>query len=190
MLASTSPARLALLRAAGVRCEGRAPGVDEDRLSHADPARLAELRATAKAEAIAAPGAIVIGADQVAHLDGAAFGKPLDPADHRARLRQLRGRTHTLSTAVSLVYGAERRHLVRHTRLHFRAEVSDAEIDAYVATGEGSGCAGGYAAEGMGAQLIEWIDGDYFNVLGLPLLDVLGQLRAMGWRPDFRGNPS
>lgn len=185
VLASTSPARLALLRAAGVRCEGRAPGVDESLLLAEDPVGLARIRAAAKAAAVHAPDAVVIGADQVAHLDGEAFGKPLDPDDHRRRLRQLRGRTHTLSTAVTLFHGAARVDLVRHTHLRFRADVSDAEIDAYVATGEGSGCAGGYAAEGLGAQLIESIEGDYFNVLGLPLLDVVGELRRLGWRPDF-----
>ena len=160
--------------------------MDESRILDPDPVRLAHLRAAAKAAAVVVPDAIVIGADQVAHLGPEVFGKPKDPLDHGVRLRQLRGQTHTLTTAVAIAHAGAVRTLACQTRLRFRADVSDAEIDAYVATGEGSGCAGGYAAEGLGAQLIEQIDGDFFNVLGLPLLDVLGALRALGWRPDFR----
>ena len=66
-----------------------------------------------------------------------------------------------------------------------RVSDCDEELDTYVATGEASGCAGGYAVEGLGANLIARIDGDYLNVLGLPLLDVVGALRALGWRPTF-----
>ncbi|MFZ5477813.1 MAG: Maf family protein [Myxococcota bacterium] len=183
VLASTSPWRLAMLRDAGIACEGVAPTVDEATIADPDPARLAELRAVAKARSIA--GDCVVGADQVAHLDGVAFGKPLGPEDHRTRLRQLRGRAHVLTTGVCVrLHGVE--HVFReHTSLHFRADVTDAEIAAYVDTREGSGCAGGYAAEGMGAQLIERIDGDFFNVIGLPLLRLIGTLRALGWRPHF-----
>ena len=189
VLASTSPARLALLRAAGIVCTGVAPGVDESRILAPTPSELAMARAVAKAEAVPVPGAIVIGADQVAHLDGETFGKPLDPADHRGRLRQLRGRTHTLTTAVYLRLDARTARIRADAHLRFRADLSDAEIDAYVATGEGSGCAGGYAVEGLGANLIAAIDGDYFGVLGLPLLDVIANLRLLGWRPTFPTPP-
>lgn len=185
VLASTSPARLALLRAAGVVCTGVSPGVDESRIVAPTPAALAVARADAKAHAVHVAGAVVIGADQVAHVDGQPFGKPEDPDDHRARLRQLRGRTHTLSTAVCIRLDTRVERLLSHAHLRFRADLTDAEIDAYVSTGEGSGCAGGYAVEGLGANLIAAIDGDYFSVLGLPLLDVIDTLRALGWRPTF-----
>jgi septum formation protein len=190
VLASTSPARIALLRAAGVVCRGVAPPVDESRILAPTPPELAMARAIAKAEAVRAPGEVVIGADQVAHIGGEAFGKPLDPADHRARLRQLRGATHTLTTAAVLRFDAETLRLQTQVTLHFRADLTDAEIDAYVATGEGSFCAGGYAVEGLGANLIASIEGDYFSVLGLPLLEVIGGLRAFGWRPTFPASPS
>jgi septum formation protein len=190
VLASTSPARLALLRAAGIVCTGVSPGVDESRILAVTPAALAVARADAKANAVQVPGAIVIGADQVAHIGGQPFGKPDDPDDHRARLRQLRGRTHTLTTAVCIRLDTRVERLVSHAHLRFRADLSDAEIDAYVSTGEGSGCAGGYAVEGLGAHLIASIDGDYFSVLGLPLLDVIDTLRALGWRPSFSARAS
>lgn len=128
---------------------------------------------------------IVIGADQVAHLDGEAFGKPVDPDDHRARLRALRGRTHVLSTGVSFrgpgaVALGRAADFVEHTSIHFRADVTDAEINAYVASGDGSGCAGGYRAEGPGAWLIARVEGDWSNVIGLPVFGVLDRLRRCG----------
>lgn len=183
VLASTSPARIAMLRAAGIACAAVAPKVDEDAIVAATPAALAVARAAAKCDAVRVPGAVVIGADQVAHLDGVAFGKPAGPDDHRARLRQLRGRTHVLSTAACVRLGERRVALHTDVRVTFRADLADAELDAYVATGEGSYCAGGYAAEGLGGNLIAAIDGDWFSVLGLPLYPVIGALRELGWRP-------
>ena len=188
ILASTSPARLELFRNAGIACTGVAPGVNESRLQHAEPTALATLRATAKARAVDVAGACVIGADQVAWMEGDVFGKPHDADDHRARLRLLRGRTHTLTTATVIRYGGSEHRLLVETRIRFRADLSDEEIDAYVACGEGSGCAGGYAAEGWGGQLIASIDGDFFNVLGLPLLEVITTLRNFGWRSAFPGS--
>jgi 16S rRNA (cytidine1402-2'-O)-methyltransferase len=187
LLASASPWRLALLREAGIPCDARPPGVDEGAIVGADPVATAILRARAKAEFVArlAPRNWVLGADQVAHLDGEAFGKPTSPDDHRRRLRQLRGRTHRLSTAICLVVDGKPNERVAHTDLTFRADLSDEELDAYVATGEGSACAGGYRAERLGAQLIERVDGDWSNVIGLPLPDLIGLLRGLGWRPRF-----
>jgi septum formation protein len=191
ILASTSPWRLDLLRKAGVVCEGRAPGVDEARVTADDPVALACARAVAKARAVEVAGAIVIGADQVAHIDGVPFGKPRDPDDHRARLRALRGRAHVLSSAVCVrgPDGSEPREttLVEHARVHVRADLSDAEIDAYVAHGEGAGCAGGYAIEGLGGQLMDRVEGDLFTVIGLPVLQVLPVLRRYGWVSTLRG---
>jgi septum formation protein len=189
VLASTSPHRLALLRNAGIHAEGAAPQCDERIVVDADPVRRALLRAELKARSIARPDAFVIGADQVAHVDGEPFGKPRDPSDHRARLRQLRGRAHTLSVGVCVRapqrLGGGEHSFVEHSTLRFRADLSDGELDAYVATEEGSQCAGGYAAEGLGANLIEHIDGDFTNVIGLPLYRVITLLRAIGWRPVF-----
>jgi septum formation protein len=100
----------------------------------------------------------------------------------------LRGRAHRLVTGVCIVApGGRELRFVEETVLHGRPDLSDAELAAYVASGEGSGCAGGYAIEGRGAQLFARIEGDYFNVIGLPLFRVVDALRGMGWRPDLAG---
>ncbi len=193
VLASTSPHRLALLRAAGILVEGAAPEADETSVTDPEPRARALGRALLKARSLVRPGAAVIGADQVAHLDGEPFGRPRGPADHRARLRQLRGRTHLLTVGVAILPPDPRAAPITFTQdtpVRFRADLSDAELDAYVATGEGAGCAGGYAAEGLGAQLIEHIDGDFANVIGLPVYRVIGALRALGWRPSFPPPPT
>ncbi len=173
-----------MLADAGIVVTATPADMDEDTIEASDPEALARARAVAKAHAVHRSGQCTIAADQVAHLDGVAFGKPLDPADHRARLRSLRGRTHTLTTA--LVVMRENIEVVAvHSFVSFRADLSDAEIDVYVHTGEGSGCAGGYRAEGRGAQLIARVEGDWWNVIGLPLYDLVSILRAGGWRPIF-----
>lgn len=189
VLASQSPARIALFQAIGIRATGVRPDVDEATIVHADPRRLAALRASAKARSIRAPGACVIGADQVAWMNGetglSVFGKPTDPGDHLRRLLALRGRRHTLTTAVSIVHAGSEVLLSADSHLLFRGDLSDDELAAYVATGEGSACAGGYAVEGLGAQLVAAIDGDYTNVLGMPVPLVIDALRRLGWRPTF-----
>lgn len=191
VLASGSRWRRQLLADVGVPVVSVAPPVDEETILDPDPVALALARARAKAAAVRAahPGAWVIGADQVATLDGEAFGKPLDPVDHRRRLGQLRGRTHRLTTGVVLLGADVDRAFVEHTDITFRADLSDAELDAYVASGEGAGSAGGYEAEHRGAQLIARIDGDWFNVLGLPVLRLVDELRRLGWRPTFPDRP-
>ncbi|HMV67162.1 MAG TPA: nucleoside triphosphate pyrophosphatase, partial [Myxococcota bacterium] len=184
MLASTSPWRRKMLEDAGVRVEAVASGFDERSVHDADPVALARRLAAGKAEAVAAlrPGDWVLGADQVVYDGDEVFGKPSDPQDHRARLLAMRGRRHALVTAWALRGPGEPADGVAVTWMHTRAEVSEAEIERYVATGEGSGCAGGYAVEGRGSFLFERVEGDWFNVIGLPLLDVMTALRARGWR--------
>ena len=184
VLASTSPWRRALLEDAGFRVEGVAPGVDERACTLTAPVELARELARRKAAAVATqrPQAFVVGADQVAHLDGEAFGKPEDPADHLRRLTSLRGRTHDLVTGVALVGGGVERVFHETTRIRFRSDLTDAELQAYVASGEGAGCAGGYEAEHRGAWLIESVEGSWSNVLGLPVMRLISELRGLGWR--------
>lgn len=183
VLASTSPWRLKMLVDAGLLVRGVAPGVDE-RSDEPDPVRRAEALALRKARAVAArePGAWVIGADQVVFDGVEIFGKPADDADHLARLRGMRGRAHALITGVALLTPGGERLLHERTAMHVRADLTEDELRAYVACGEGSGCAGGYAAEARGAFLFERVEGDFFNVIGLPLLRVFGALRELGWR--------
>ncbi|MCB9743041.1 MAG: septum formation protein Maf [Alphaproteobacteria bacterium] len=189
VLASGSPWRRALLRDVGIPCDAVEPGVDESSISPVDPSERALARALAKARKVQHlhPRALVIGADQVAHLDGEVFGKPLDADDHLERLRRIRGRAHDLITGVVVIWQGEEHHFCETTRVHVRADLSEAELAAYVADGEGAGCAAGYQAERLGAQLIERIEGDWFNVIGLPVYRLLTLLRQLGWRAPALG---
>ena len=175
-----------MLEDAGLACDAVDPEVDEDGITGADPSAVALARATAKAEAVAArfPEALVLGADQVAYLGDEVFGKPRDPDDHLRRLKQLRGRSHTLVTGVALRGPGVQRSLLERTVIHFRADLQDAELASYVRSGEGSGCAGGYQVEAHGAWLIARVEGDWFNVVGLPVLAVIAALRSLGWRME------
>lgn len=181
VLASTSPARRALLERVGLRFEVAPPGVEERLAPTGDPVDQARRLAFEKARAVAGrrPEATVIGADQVLVLDGRALGKPADEAEARALLRAMAGRTHALVTGVAVVDADAIWQGHEETRLAVRA-LTAAEIDAYVATGEWRGCAGGYRVEGRGLALFERIDGDWTNVLGLPMPLLLGELRRRG----------
>ena len=174
-----------MLKDAAIEAEGVAPDVDESAIEGAIPEETARHRAVAKAVEVSGrhPQALVIGADQVAHLDGEAFGKPTSTDDWRQRLRALRGRTHTLTTAVALAEdGALSDSFAVDTRVTFRGDLCDDEIEDYIASGEGRDCAGGYMAEKRGAWLVETVEGDWQNVIGLPLLPLLARLRARGYR--------
>lgn len=183
-LASTSPWRARLLRSVGLHVEAVAPEVDESTISAGSPRALAEARAVAKAAAVARvrPGALVIGADQVAHQAGAVFGKPRDPEDWLRRLHALRGRWHTLSTGVAMVDadGAVTS-VVDDVQVRFRDDLSDDELRAYVELGEAAGCAGGYMAEARGAWFVAEVQGEWSAVQGLPMSRVVSWLRAQGW---------
>jgi len=189
ILASTSPARAAMLNAAGIPFETQPPGVDEDEVKAAlraegvdAPARIADALAEHKALRISRrfPDALVLGADQVLSLpDGTMFDKPADLGDAASQLRALRGREHLLISAAVL---AERGVVVWRTRDEARLIVrdfTDAFLERYLAVGgaELLSSVGGYLVEGLGAQLFTRIDGDHFTVRGLPLLPVLEQLR-------------
>jgi septum formation protein len=187
ILASESQARRALLQAAGIRFESRPARIDEDAVKQAakaegaSPEDTALLLAELKAERIAArePDAVVIGADQLLECEGSWFDKPASIAAAREQLAALRGRTHTLVTAVLCHRGESRLwHHVASPRLTIR-RFSDAFLEEYLAAeGEAiTGCVGAYRLEGPGVQLFERIEGDHFSILGLPLLRLLGFLR-------------
>ncbi len=181
VLASTSPARRALLEQVGLAFSCEAPGVDEPLDPAADPVAQARDLALRKASAVAArhPDAIVVGADQVLVLAGRALGKPKDEAEARTQLGAMSGRCHALVTGVAVVGGGALWQGHEETRLQVRP-LAPAEIDAYLSTGEWRGCAGGYRVEGRGLALFEKIDGDWTNVLGLPMPLLLGELRRRG----------
>ncbi|WP_190023204.1 Maf family protein [Streptomyces hiroshimensis] len=174
VLASQSPARLGLLKAAGLRPEVIVSGVDEDALTAPTPAELARVLAEAKADAVAArpeaAGALVVGCDSVLELDGQALGKPDDAEDAIARWKSMRGRSGILRTGHCIIDTATGRRVsaTASTTVRF-GEPSDAEIAAYVATGEPLYVAGAFTLDGRSAPFIEGIDGDHGNVIGLSL---------------------
>lgn len=170
VLASGSPRRKELLARLVPRFEIVVSDVDEEALTVADPIATAEGLAEAKARAVFAlrPDALVIGADTVVFLGDEQLAKPRDADDAKRMLRALSGRTHTVATGVSLVspQGATTFH--DKTEVTFR-DLDDAEIDAYVATGEPMDKAGAYAIQGGGAAFVLHRQGSESNVVGLPL---------------------
>jgi septum formation protein len=132
-----------------------------------DPAAVAARNARRKATAV--PGELVLGADTVVALDGRIYGKPADAAEAREYLDALNGRTHEVIGAIALArHGEVVATALETTRVTFN-DSDDATLAAYVATGEWEGRAGGYAIQAAGSELVERIDGDYLNVVGLPL---------------------
>lgn len=174
VLASQSPARLGLLRNAGLAPEVIVSGVDEDALTAPTPAELARVLAEAKAAAVAAraeaAGALVVGCDSVLELDGQALGKPADAEDATARWKSMRGRSGVLRTGHCVTDTATGRSVsaTASTTVRF-GEPTDAEIAAYVASGEPLHVAGAFTLDGRSAPFVEGIDGDHGNVIGLSL---------------------
>ncbi len=188
VLASRSAIRRTLLETAGVPVEVRPADIDErgieTRSSAQAPDAVAALLAREKALAVApsTPDRLVLGADQVLGLDGRRFSKPADRTAARAQLRALSGRTHELYSAI--VFVRDDAILFEHVgvaRLTMRA-LSDRFLDDYLdAAGDAATASvGAYQLEGLGIQLFERVEGDYFTVLGLPLLPALDFLRRNG----------
>ena len=169
LLASASPQRRAILTQVGIAFDTVVTGVTE--LTDGEPAAVAAVNARRKA--LAAAGPLVLGADTLVTVDGAILGKPRDAAQARDYLALLAGREHTVVGAIALAEGgAIVQEAVEETVVRFR-ELDPETLDAYVATGEWEGRAGGYAIQGRGAALVAGIRGDYLNVVGLPLARLL-----------------
>ncbi|MFE6869036.1 nucleoside triphosphate pyrophosphatase [Kitasatospora sp. NPDC057692] len=179
VLASASPARLGLLRQAGLDPKVVVSGVDEDALTAPTPGELALVLAEAKAQAVAAglaDGELVVGCDSVLELDGLALGKPADAAEALARWQSMRGRAGVLRTGHCVIDTAtgRRSSATASTTVRFGTP-DDAEVAAYIATGEPLHVAGAFTLDGRSAPFVEGIDGDPGNVIGLslPLLRAL-----------------
>ena len=173
-----------MLRDAGLPARPEASGVDERAVEASNVHDLVQKLALQKARAVARrfPDAWVIGADQLLHQDGDVWGKPQCPEQHLDRLLAMRGRRHELVTGFAIL-GPDVHYVdLEISTMWVRADLEQAELAAYVASGEGTGCAGGYTVEGQGAFLFEKIEGDWNNVIGLPLFRVFEVLRRHGWR--------
>lgn len=181
VLASASPARLATLRSAGIEPTVVVSGVDESQVEQLPPAelalRLAQMKCAAVAQRADLPqGGLILGCDSVLELDDQALGKPGDAQDAVRRWQSMRGRSGVLHSGHSLRDPASGREAAAtaSTTVHF-ADVSDAEIEAYVATGEPLHVAGAFTVDGLGGAFVTGIEGDFHNVVGvsLPLLRTL-----------------
>jgi septum formation protein len=176
VLASKSPRRAEILRAVGWPFEIIAANIDETRAAAEDAVSYVKRLALTKAETVARQlqSGLVLGADTVVLVAGETLGQPRDAEDARRMLKLLSGEWHEVLTGVALmrigIREGDKRFLVDHevTRVRF-AEMSAAEIDSYVATEEPLDKAGAYAIQGQAALFIEEIQGDYFNIVGLPI---------------------
>ncbi len=189
VLASKSDIRGKILSAAGLRFEIRPAQIDERavelKAGVADAAAAARTLARAKAQSVAAsrPGSLVLGADQTLARGAKRFGKPANRASAAEQLRALRGTTHELHSALALVRdGVVLFDCIDTARLTMR-DFSDRFLDDYLALAGDSALSsvGGYQLEGIGIHLFERVEGDYFTILGLPLLPLLGFLRQNGF---------
>ena len=182
VLASRSPQRTAILSQLGIDHEVRPPDAAE--LEEGDPAAVAVENARRKA--LAVDGELVLGVDTVVALDGVVYGKPRD-ADHaRATLAALSGATHQVVSGVALARGRHVETRSAVTGVTFRA-LSAAQIEWYVATDEWRERAGGYAIQGRGAALVEAIEGDFWNVVGLPVPELLRLAPELARAPRREG---
>ena len=182
-LASGSPRRRELLRWAGIPLEVHPTHADESRRDGVDPVTHARELAQRKAVAADAPaGRVVLGADTVVHRGDTIYEKPLDADDAVRMLTTLSGGTHAVTTGVCIRAGEALHTLHRTTMVCFRA-LTRAEIRAYVATGEADDKAGAYGIQGRAGSFVAALEGDYTNVVGLPLEATLEGLAALGVHP-------
>ncbi len=181
ILASASPRRRDLLHQIAVPYRVHAAGIDETHLPGEIPEAYVRRLALEKARAVAAlhPGSTILAADTTVVLEGAILNKPLDLADAARMLRSLAGRTHHVHTGIAVLQAATAQTHVETTAVTF-TQIPTAELDTYLATGDSLDKAGAYGIQGYAARWISRIEGDFFNVVGLPLVAVLRLLRAAG----------
>lgn len=181
VLASSSPRRRELLNLIGIDHEVRPANLDESMRLREAPRRHAERLAREKASAVAMrdPDLITIAADTIVVTNRKVLGKPVDKEDAARMLAMLSGREHTVITAVAVSRGRKLRSAIEEVKVRFRRLRED-EIEAYIATGEPMDKAGAYGIQGYGATIVERVEGDYFAVMGLPLVRLIGLMRDVG----------
>ena len=167
VLGSTSPQRRAILEQLRIPFEVVPPSYVEDDPPDADPVELVRRHAEGKARSVHAHGRVTLGVDTTVVLDGRVYGKAADRDEAGHMLNQLSGRTHTVVSGVCLLGGDE--HAIGHELTDVTFRLLSAElVEIYLASGEWEGRAGAYAIQGLGGRLVERIEGDYLNVVGLP----------------------
>ena len=178
ILASSSPRRKELLTTAGIEFEIHVKDVDETVPEGTHPADAAKMTATKKAAAVAEDftDCVVIGADTIVVANGKILGKPKDEADAKAMLKMLSGKEHEVITGVCIIYNGVSDCFAQISRVKFY-DLTDEEIAAYVATKEPMDKAGAYGIQGRGCTLVERIEGDYFNIVGLPVAEVCRKIK-------------
>jgi septum formation protein len=184
VLASASPARRRLLQSVGINPLICVSHFDEAQIQLSDPVALVETLAQRKAEVVLAQvnDSLVLGCDSILVVDGEIYGKPQDPVEALTRWQKMRGRIGKLYTGHALIDQIQAKQVVRCgiTQVYFGA-VTDAQIQAYIATGEPLACAGGFALEGKGSALIDKIEGCHSNVIGLSLPLFRSMLTELGY---------
>jgi septum formation protein len=163
----------------GITHEVQPADVDESLIEGESPRAYAERLARTKAETIARRDAVTIGSDTTVVVDGDVLGKPADEADAARMLRRLSGRSHVVITAVAAEWKGTLVSDVEEVDVTFRS-LSDADIAAYIATGEPMDKAGAYGIQGYGATIVERVNGDYFAVMGLPINRLVRLLERLG----------
>jgi septum formation protein len=196
VLASASPRRRELLQRVGLRLRIAAPEVDETprpgeaaadyvrRMAADKVAAALRVQEVSPANEPAAAPLATLAADTIVILRGAILGKPRDEADARAMLERLSGHRHEVTTAYRIAFGARGAERAVSTTVAFRL-IDPAELEAYLAGGEWRGKAGGYAVQGTAAAFVTELRGSPTNVIGLPLPEVLADLRALGALPAY-----
>jgi septum formation protein len=187
VLASASPRRAELLRAAGFDFVVKAVTIDEVPFAEENARALVSRLAAAKARAVSGtePGDVIVAADTVVVVDDDILGKPQDDRDATAMLRQLSGRTHQVLTGVVVRHGDHLATSVEETHVSFAA-LGPSEIAWYVASGEPRDKAGAYGIQGLASRFVERIDGSYANVVGLPVSTLHRMLREAGLLLELR----
>lgn len=185
ILASSSPRRRELLTQAALHFDILPADIDETQRPHEGPAAYVQRMALEKARAVHArhPEALILGADTTVVLNGEVLAKPADRADAERMLRALSGRTHHVHTGVVLLSASAQRTHVETTAVTF-APISEAELEHYIDSAEPYDKAGAYGIQGYAARWIPRIEGDYFNVMGLPLAITVQLLRELGYEED------
>ncbi len=185
ILASGSPRRRVLMAREGFEFTVITSKAEENYDSSLPPQEIAQSLAKLKAQAVASTlpaqdleDLIVIGADTIVTFDGIIYGKPADASDACRMLRELSGNTHQVITGVCIICNKDAQTFAQSTNVKFK-ELSDSEIQEYVASGEPLDKAGAYGIQGLGGKLVDSIDGDFDNVVGLPIKTLAPKLQAL-----------